>query len=80
MIHIIIIWLRQKVFCFLGSLTRYIIDKCLRMIGISNKKVAFKKYTDYQMYPENEMIDSILGFIIFSFIISFVINVIRFSS
>lgn len=80
MIYIVVIWIRQYIFCFLGSLTRYIIDKCLRMIGISNKKVVFKKYTDYQMYPENEMIDNILGFIIFGLIISVVINVIRISS
>lgn len=54
------IFIRHYIFCFLGASTRFVIQPVLP----KKPNLTFKQIYDYKKYPENEITDAIIGFII----------------
>lgn len=80
MLELIIITIRQYLFCYIGSFTRFILDRCLDIFRKNKNKVGFKQYRDYKLNPDTEFIDTLLGFIIFGLIITFIVRYIQINS
>jgi hypothetical protein len=75
MVSLIITFLRHYIFCFLGASLRFLWD--LIIVKLNNKRhnIRFKDYHNYDEHPESEMLDAIIGFIIFGVMIGIFIKV-----
>lgn len=80
MIELIIIIIRQYLFCYIGSFTRFILDKFLDIFRKNKKGRDLKQYRNYKLNPDTEFLDTLLGFIIFGLIITFIVRHIQINS
>lgn len=77
MISFISIILRHYVFCFLGASVRYLWDLIVLKVTKGKRTIKFKDYRNYDEHQDVEMIDAIVGFIIFGLIIAFFVRLAR---
>ncbi len=75
MITFISTFLRHYVFCLLGALVRFLWDLVMNKFKKRPQVIKFKDYRNYSENPDTEMIDAIIGFIIFGAIIGVFIRV-----
>lgn len=77
MITFIATILRHYIFCFLGGLFRYLWDLTISKITKDGKIIRYNDYRDYNEHPDVEMIDAIVGFVIFGGIIAIFVRLAR---
>ncbi len=65
------IFIRHYLFCFLGVSARYLFIKT-KALFVNIKTPRFKELFNYKKYPENEIMDAILGFIVIGIILSLI--------
>ncbi len=75
MITLISTFLRHYIFCFFGASVRFLWDLVITKFRRNHKTIKFKDYRNYNEHPDVEMIDAIVGFIIFGIIIGIFIRV-----
>ena len=77
MISFISTFLQHYIFCFLGALARYLWDLIRTKINRNIKVGKFKDYRNYSEHPDVEIIDSIVGFMIFGLLLAVLIRIAR---
>jgi len=65
------IFIRHYLFCFLGVSVRYLFMKT-KALFVNIKTPRFKELYNYKKYPENEITDAILGFVVLGVILSLI--------
>lgn len=75
MVTLISTFLRHYILCFFGALVRYSLDCLTGKKKKEGKKITFKDYRNYDEKPDVEILDAIVGFIIFGIIISVFVRV-----
>lgn len=77
MISFIGIILRNYIFCFLGACVRYLLDLIKSIVKKENKVTDFKKYRDYDKQQDLKMLDAIIGFFVFTILVTIIVRVIK---
>ena len=57
------ILIRHYLFCSIGAALRFLIEK-LKSVQPEKRTPTFKEIYNYKKYPENELLDGIIGFLI----------------
>lgn len=75
MISFVSTFLRHYVFCFFGALIRFLWDLVMIMFKKRPQSARFKDYRNYSEHPDTEMIDAVMGFVVFGVIIAIFIRI-----
>jgi len=69
--------LRHYIFCFIGASLRFLWDLIIIKTKKKHQSIKFKDYHNYDENSDTEIIDAIVGFIVFGIIIFISIKVIN---
>lgn len=65
------IFLRHYVFCLIGAGVRFIFLNIYNILK-KRKRIYFKEIWNYKHFSENEMLDSIIGFLVLGAILTII--------